>query len=67
LAKNIADKVLQANKNLRDKHSNKSIRQLLEREAIRELRNGNGPTIAVHKDKDISQGQRFSNNGLNQP
>jgi len=65
LAKNIADKVLQSNQHLRDKHSNKSIRALLEREAIRELRTG--PTIAVHKDKDIELGQRFSKNGLNQP
>lgn len=65
LAKNIADKVLQSNHQLRDKHSNKSIRALLEREAIRELRTG--PNIVVHKDKDIELGQRFSKNGLNQP
>lgn len=65
MAKSIADKVLLSNKELRDKHSNKSIRTLLEREAIRELRTG--PTIAIHKDKDIELGQRFSKNGLNMP
>jgi len=65
MAKNVADKVLQSHKDLRDKHSNKSIRTLLEREALKELRQG--PTIVVHKDKDIEQGQRFSKNGLNMP
>lgn len=34
MAKNLADKVLQSNPNLKEKHSNKSIRTLLEREAI---------------------------------
>lgn len=58
--------MLQSNQHLRDKHSNKSIRQLLEREAFRELKHP-GPTIAVHKDKDIELGQRFNKNGLNQP
>jgi len=38
IAKNLADKVLQQNPNMKDKHSNKSIRALLEREAIQYLR-----------------------------
>jgi hypothetical protein len=38
MAKNLADKVLQSNPNLKEKHSNKSIRTLLEREAIQYLR-----------------------------
>lgn len=38
IAKNLADKVLQSNTNLKEKHSNKSIRALLEREAIQYLR-----------------------------
>jgi len=66
LAKNIADKVLQSNPNLKEKHSNKSIRTLLEKEAIKELKR-NEVNIVIHKDKDIEKGQRFSKNGLNQP
>jgi len=57
--------VLQSNTHLRDKHSNKSIRALLEKEAITYLRQE--PNVVVHKDKDIEKGQRFNKNGLNQP
>lgn len=61
MAKLIADKVLLSNPKLRDKHSNKSIRQLLEKEAkeaLGENLNYQGPTIVTYVDKDIKGGAR---------